>query len=133
MNNCVVNVKRTFPVSREKLWSFLNDNPEWFPGVENVVMKDNIRSFSTPDGEFVEEFFVDTENTSYNYTFLKSPFPLIDYQARFQIHELGKGECEIEWSSTFLPDAVSRDEAEMLVAGEYNKALHHLHEMSLNF
>jgi NTP pyrophosphatase (non-canonical NTP hydrolase) len=125
MNKGAVKITGKVPLPCAVLWRFLMETPDWHPGTKDIKIEGDLKSFSNDDGHFVEQFTV--KDYIYSYTFLESPYPLINYQASFQLKPLGPNECEIIWSSTFF-SPLPKEESEKLVSDVYQGAIRFLQD-----
>ena len=99
---------------------------KWLPMVKEIEVEGEgvgaIRKLFLEDGSVVVERLeeVDEKNMTYTYSIVESPLPVKDYIATLQVKEDGE-QCVVEWSSTFLADGVSNEEAKDIVMGIYDQ------------
>ena len=53
------------------------------------------------------------------YSIITSPLPVAGYFATVELKELGPGNCELHWGSTFEPKGVPEAEAVQVIKGVY--------------
>jgi len=118
------------PVSPDEVWQLIGgfgSLPDWLPGVSQSEFTDGGRVrhlHDTAGHTFVERLETyDRAARSYSYSILESPISVTDYLARLAVTPAAGGGSHIEWSSTFTPAAISREEAETVFSGIFSEGL----------
>ncbi|MFJ1550539.1 SRPBCC family protein [Streptomyces sp. NPDC088246] len=106
--------------------------PDWLPYIPTSELSEGgrVRTLANEDGVIVErlESFDDKART-YSYSILRAPFPAIGYLSTLTVHDVpGRDAARVEWSGTFIPNAISDDEAIALFHGIYTEGLAALHQ-----
>lgn len=128
-----VHVTDTVNASADTVWKALYD----FGGLENIlpdmiesckvegtglgatrdiVLKDGGSAFETMSK-------LDEANMSLSYTLDRATLPFKDYEAAVKVTDLGTGKCQIDWSSEFVGDGISDEEAAELITGLYQNII----------
>ena len=128
-NRVTIKTSVKFDASAKDVWEMIgayDSLTKWMPSVKEIEVEGEgvgaIRKLYLEDGSVVVERLeeVDEENMSYTYSIIESPLPVKDYVATLKVVEDGE-QCVVEWSSTFLVDGVTADEAEDIVMGIYDE------------
>ncbi|MFW6055556.1 MAG: SRPBCC family protein [Thermodesulfobacteriota bacterium] len=80
------------------------------------------RTLTLQDGARLVERLesLDDEARSLEYSIVSGPLPVENYLSRVQVKELGPGQCEVCWSSTFEPKGIQEKEAKEAIQGIYS-------------
>jgi hypothetical protein len=116
----------TFAASIADVWGVLGNFHkvnEWHPAVEAstryTVGDEEFRLLSLAGGGEILEHLVDSTTHSYTYSIIRSPLPVMHYEAKIEANTAGAG-TEVTWGSSFTPLS---DNAEDIVAGIYESGL----------
>ncbi|MFE4335618.1 SRPBCC family protein [Streptomyces sp. NPDC056831] len=123
------------PVSPDRIWQLIGgfgSVPDWLPCIPTSELSEGgrVRTLANEDGVIVErlESFDDKART-YSYSILRAPFPVIGYLSTLTVHDVpGRDAARVERSGTFIPNAISDDEAIALFHGIYTEGLAALHQ-----
>ncbi len=77
-----------------------------------------LKSGGPPIVEKLEKF--DEQAKTLSYSIVTSPLPLKDYFSTMEVIDLGPGQCEVKWYSTFQPKGAPEAEAVKIVEGVYS-------------
>lgn len=114
-----------------KVWEVVGDFGRldaWHPAIATCEAEaiDGVRHrrLTTVDGgELLEKLLAhDDGMMAYSYSIEESPLPVIGYVAEVRVTPEGDG-ARLSWSSRFLPDGVSDEEARGIIAGIYEAGL----------
>jgi inosine/xanthosine triphosphatase len=126
---CKITVTRQFNQSRDVVWDFLINHPDWHPRSQDLLSNENGSTVEIKDGTMVmQEVEEDREKYGFGYKMINCPLPFDDYHARVKVHELDEKNCAIEWTGTFKPKGVTKKEAELLATMIYEDGLKQLQE-----
>ncbi|MEJ2226589.1 MAG: SRPBCC family protein [Syntrophobacterales bacterium] len=62
---------------------------------------------------------LDDQAKTLSYSIITSPLPLKDYFSTMEVMDVGSGQCELKWYSTFEPKGAPEAEAVKVVEGVY--------------
>jgi hypothetical protein len=62
---------------------------------------------------------LDDQAKTLSYSIITSPLPLRDYFSTMEVMDVGSGQCELKWYSTFEPKGAPEAEAVKVVEGVY--------------
>lgn len=123
-----VEVKTTIKAPADDVWQTVSD----FKGLgrflaavaESSVDGSGVgarRTLTLQDGARLVEKLesLDEGARSLEYSIVSGPLPVENYLSRVQVKELGPGQCEVCWSSTFEPKGIPDKEAEETIKGIY--------------
>jgi carbon monoxide dehydrogenase subunit G len=101
--------------------------PDWMPGVTQSELADGgrIRHLHDTHGHaFVEQLETyDHAARSYSYSILQSPVSVTGYLATITVTPASDGCAHVEWSATFNPGGITKDEAESIFSGIFTSGL----------
>lgn len=115
----------------EQAWSVVGgfgSLDTWHPAIASCELEQDAgtqhRRLRTADGgELLEKLLAhDDALMAYSYAIEASPLPVAGYVAEIRVTAGGDG-ARITWSSRFLPDGASDDEARAVIAGIYEAGL----------
>jgi uncharacterized protein YndB with AHSA1/START domain len=121
----------------ERVWACFADFGDlsaWAPGHARVPVEGRsvgaVRTVGGHDGPPVRERLeaYDPAEHTFSYAMLESPFPFTDYVATVRLRDLGGGRTSIDWSCTFEPRGVPRDEVAHMIEGIYRMFVARLKE-----
>ncbi len=105
---------------------------DWYPGIdtctEEMIDGAKHRTLIASDGaRFLEKYMEADSKMAYDYAIIESPLPVKDYKSTLKVKEKGDNST-IVWSSTFMAEGASDDEAADIVGGIYQTGLDALKE-----
>jgi len=86
-----------------------------------------LKSGGPPIVEKLEKF--DDQAKTLSYSIVTSPLPLKDYFSTMEVMDLGAGQCEVKWYSTFEPTDAPEAEAVKIVEGVYTEGFEGLKKL----
>ncbi|MFI6724164.1 SRPBCC family protein [Streptomyces sp. R-74717] len=123
------------PVSPDRIRQLIggfDSLPDWLPYIPTSELSEGgrVRTLANEGGgvivERLESF--DDEARTYSCSILRARFPVIGYRSTLTVHDVpGQDTARVEWSGTFIPNAISDDEAIALFHGIYTEGLAALH------
>jgi Polyketide cyclase / dehydrase and lipid transport len=134
-----VNMSTRIKGSADEVWKLIRDFnglPVFISAIKNSTMEGAgigaVRTLSVDGGgppikERLEK--LDDQAKTLSYSIVTSPLPVQDYFSTVEIKELGPGECEVKWYSTFQPNGVSEAEAVKIIEGVYSGAFEGLKKL----
>ncbi|GEK34543.1 SRPBCC family protein [Kurthia sibirica] len=105
--------------SPDAVWELIggfDSLPQWLPYIPSseVTKGGRIRHLANPDGHVIIEQLEVFDNAArtYSYSILQAPFPVTNYLATLQVHEVAgeKNTSLVEWSGKFTPIHNATDE-----------------------
>ena len=115
--------------SLESVWNYAGDFcaiSVWHPAVEacEITEEDGAtyRMLTLGDGAQIKERHDGETATGYSYTIIEGPLPVKDYSSTFEA-EGDAMSTTINWSSTFMADGATDDEAVGVITGIYDGGL----------
>lgn len=125
-----VSMNATIHASADDVWKTITDFnglPKFVGAIAESSMKGSgigaVRTLTLQDGgpPIVERLeSLDEQAQVLSYSIIESPLPLQDYVAHMEVRDLGEGQCELKWSSTFQPKGAPEGEAIKVVEGVYS-------------
>jgi Polyketide cyclase / dehydrase and lipid transport len=124
-----VSMKATFHASADKVWETLKDFNGLPKFIAAIVKSDTkgagigaVRTLTLATGgppivERLEK--MDDKARTLSYSIIESPLPLEKYFATMEIQPLGQTQCQLSWSSTFVPKGATEEAAKKVVEGVY--------------
>ena len=123
-----VNKNTTINASAAEVWTVMSD----FNGLGKFVaaVADSslegagigcTRTLTLQDGATIVERLesLDQEEKQLEYAILSGPLPVDNYLSKMAVKEVGSGQCEVSWSSTFDPKGASEQQAVEAIEGIY--------------
>ena len=124
-----VNKSMTFNASLDSVWDYVGDFcaiSVWHPAVATceIAEEDGVtyRMLTLGDGAQLKERHDSDMANGYSYTIIEGPLPVSDYSSTFRV-EGDDMSATINWSSTFMANGVSDDEAVGVITGIYDGGL----------
>ena len=124
-----VNKSMSISAGLDSVWDHAGDFCAieiWHPAVETCEITEEegstYRILTLGDGAQLKERHDGDIANGYSYTIIEGPLPVQNYSSTFQV----EGDAEsatINWSSTFLADGVTDDEAIEIITGIYDGGL----------
>lgn len=115
--------------SLESVWNYAGDFcaiSVWHPAVETCEITEEdgatYRMLTLGDGAQIKERHDGETATGYSYTIIEGPLPVKDYSSTFAA-EGDATSATINWSSTFMADGATDDEAVGVITGVYDGGL----------
>ncbi len=127
-----VSMSTRINASADEVWKLLRDFnglPVFITSIKNSTMEGlgvgALRTLTFEGGgppivEKLEKF--NNQAKSLSYSIVTSPLPVQDYLATVEIIDLGSGQCELKWYSTFQPKGVPEAQAIKVIEGVYSGA-----------
>lgn len=124
-----VSMSTRIDASADQVWKVLSDFnglPVFVDAFEKSTMEGlgagalrslTLKSGGPPIVEKLER--LDERAKTLSYSIVTSPLPLKDYFSTVEVIDLGPGQCEVKWYSTFEPKDVPEAEAVKIVEGVY--------------
>jgi hypothetical protein len=125
-----ISMKATFNASADEVWKTIKDFnglPKFIAAITKSDMKGagigavrtlTLATGGPPIAEKLEK--LDEKARTLSYSIVESPLPIEKYFATMELKALGKGQCQLNWSSTFEPKGVTEEAAKKVVEGVYN-------------
>jgi hypothetical protein len=134
MKMAEVLVMEELPVPAEKVWELVRDFggiEKWLGAMVQGLEVDGegvgaIRTIMLPGNNQLQEQLTahSDADRSFSYAIVgKSPLPVEDYLATFELIEAGDQACRIEWSSTFEPAGIAEVDARPMIEGIYTSGI----------
>ena len=124
-----VNKSMQINASLDDVWGYAGDFcaiSVWHPAVENceIVEEDGTtyRMLTLGDGAQLKERHDGETATGYSYTIIEGPLPVKDYSSTFEA-EGDAMSTTINWSSTFMAEGATDEEAVGVITGIYDGGL----------
>ncbi|MDE0154055.1 MAG: SRPBCC family protein [Gammaproteobacteria bacterium] len=124
-----VNKSLQIDSSLESVWDYAGDFcaiSVWHPAVETCEISEEdgatYRILTLGDGAQIKERHDGETATGYSYTIIEGPLPVKDYSSTFQA-EGDAVSATINWSSTFMAEGATDDEAVGVITGVYDGGL----------
>lgn len=124
-----VSKSMTINAGLDYVWGYAGDFcaiATWHPAVETCETTEEdgttYRILTLGDGAQLKERHDGETATGYSYTIIEGPLPVKDYSSTFE----AEGDAEsttINWSSTFLAEGATDDEAKEVISGIYDGGL----------
>lgn len=133
-----VEMKTTVNSSAEDVWQVVGDFnalDKYVAAVSKSVADGSDvgaqRTLTLQDGGQIVERLesIDQEARTLEYSIVSSPLPVDNYRSKMEVKELGPGQCEVRWSSTFDASGVSEEEAQETIEGVYSMGFTGLKEL----
>lgn len=115
--------------SSDKVWEVLRDFdglPAFIAAIKKSTMEGSgvgaLRTLTLEGGgpPIVEKLEkIDDQAKTLSYSIVTSPLPVKDYFATMETVDLGRGQCELRWYSTFEPKDATEAEAIKVIEGVY--------------
>ena len=128
-NTLEVNKSIQIDSSLESVWNYAGDFcaiSVWHPAVEACEITEengtSYRLLTLGDGAQLKERHDGETATGYSYTIVEGPLPVKDYSSTFQAEGDATG-ATINWSSTFMAEGATDDEAVEVIIGIYDGGL----------
>jgi hypothetical protein len=124
-----VSMSTRINASADKVWKLVSDFnglPVFISAIKKSTMEGSgvgaLRTLTLDGGgppivEKLEKF--DDQAKTLSYSIVTSPLPVKDYFSTVEAIDLGAGQCELKWYSTFQPDGVPDAEAVKIIEGVY--------------
>ncbi|MGA2935873.1 MAG: SRPBCC family protein [Syntrophobacteraceae bacterium] len=134
-----VSMSTRINASADQVWKVLRDFnglPAFIDAIKKSTLEGSgvgaLRTLTLEGGgppivEKLEKF--DGQAKTLSYSIVTSPLPLKDYFATVEVIDLGSGQCELKWYSTFEPKDAPEAEAIKTVEGVYSAAFEGLHKL----
>ena len=134
-----VNMSTRIKGSADEVWKLIRDFnglPIFISAIKKSTMEGSgigaVRTLSLDGGgppikEKLEK--LDDQAKTLSYSIVTSPLPVQDYFSTVEIKDMGPGECEVKWYSTFQPKGVSEAEAVKVIEGVYTGAFEGLKKL----
>ena len=129
MTSLEVNKSMTINAGVDDVWGYAGDFcaiATWHPAVETCEISEEdgttYRMLTLGDGAQLKERHDGDMANGYSYTIIEGPLPVKDYSSTFQ----AEGDAEsttIHWSSTFMAEGATDDEAMGVITGIYDGGL----------
>jgi mxaD protein len=125
-----VSMSTRIKASADQVWKVVRDFnglPAFIAAIKNSTMEGSgigaLRTLTFEGGgppvvEKLEKF--DDQAKTLSYSIVTSPLPVKDYFSTVEIVDLGPGQCEVKWYSTFQPKGAPEAEAVKIVEGVYS-------------
>ncbi len=124
-----VNKSMTINAGLDDVWSYAGDFcaiSVWHPAVESCEISDEdgttYRILTLGDGAQLKERHDGATANGYSYTIVEGPLPVKDYSSTFEA-EGDAMSTTINWSSTFMAEGATDDEATAVISGIYDGGL----------
>jgi hypothetical protein len=123
----------------DQVWKVLRDFnglPVFIASFEKSTMEGSgvgalrslyLKSGGPPIVEKLEK--LDDQAKTLSYSIVTAPLPLKDYFATVEVTDLGPGQCEVKWYSTFEPTDAPEAEVIKIVEGVYSEAFEGLKKL----
>ncbi|MGC9964263.1 MAG: SRPBCC family protein [Syntrophobacteraceae bacterium] len=134
-----VSMSTRINASADKVWKPLRDFnglPVFIAAIKKSTMEGSgvgaLRTLTIEGGgppivEKLEKF--DDQAKTLSYSIVTSPLPVTEYFSTVEVTDLGPGQCELKWYSTFQPKDVPEPEAVKIVEGVYSGAFEGLKKL----
>lgn len=124
-----VSKSMTINAGLDDVWGYAGDFcaiSVWHPAVETCEISDEdgatYRILTLGDGAQIKERHDGATATGYSYTIIEGPLPVKDYSSTFEA--VGDAESTtINWSSAFMSEGATDDEAKEVINGIYDGGL----------
>lgn len=125
-----VSMSTRINASAEQVWKVLRDFnglPVFIAAIKKSTMEGSgigalrtliLEGGGPPIVEKLEK--LDDQAKTLSYSIVTSPLPLKDYFVTMEVIDLGSGQCELKWYSTFQPKDAPETEAIKIVEGVYS-------------
>jgi hypothetical protein len=122
-------MKTTIGAPADEVWQSIRDfngAGKYIAAITGSTMEGEgvgaLRTITLEGGvEVVERLeSLDDEARTLTYSIVRAPLPIENYVATMTLRDLGGGQCELEWSSTFEPKGAPEAEGVQLVEGVYS-------------
>ena len=134
-----VSMSTRINASADQVWKVLSDFnglPVFIAAIKKSTMEGSgvgaVRTLTLEGGgpPIVEKLEkLDDQAKTLSYSIVTSPLPLKDYFATVEVIDLGPGQCEVKWYSTFQPKDAPEAEAVKIVEGVYSGAFEGLKKL----
>lgn len=134
-----VSMSTRINASADQVWKVLRDFnglPVFIASFEKSTMEGSgvgaLRSLTLKSGgpPIVEKLEkLDDQAKALSYSIVTAPLPLKDYFATVEVTDLGSGQCEVKWYSTFEPTDAPEAEVIKIVEGVYSEAFEGLKKL----
>jgi len=134
-----VSMSTRINASADQVWKVLRDFnglPVFIAAIKKSTMEGSgvgaLRTLTIEGGgppivEKLEKF--DDQAKTLSYSIVTSPLPVTEYFSTVEVTDLGPGQCELKWYSTFQPKDVPEPEAVKIVEGVYSGAFEGLKKL----
>lgn len=124
-----VSMSTRLNASADQVWKVLRDFnglPVFVAAIKKSTMEGSgvgaVRTLTFEGGgppvvEKLEK--LDDQAKTLSYSIITSPLPLKDYFSTMEVMDVGAGQCELKWYSTFEPKDAPEAEAVKVVEGVY--------------
>jgi hypothetical protein len=107
------------PGEPQTIWEFVGDFcaiKDWHPAVVDCQKNKEgdaiFRTITLKDGSKIKEKLIDSDNMSYSYEIVESPFPVKNYKARFWVEADNEPvRSAVYWETEFDANGASDDDA----------------------
>ncbi len=127
-----VSMSTSIKASADQVWKLISDFnglPAFISAIKSSTMEGSgvgaLRTLTLAGGAppIVEKLEkLDDQAKTLSYSIVTSPLPLEDYFATVEVIDLGPGQCELKWYSTFQPKGAPEAEAVKIIEGVYSAA-----------
>ncbi len=134
-----VSMSTRINASADQVWKVLSDFngiPVFIAAFEKSTMEGSgvgaLRSLTLKSGgpPIVEKLEkCDDRVKTLSYSIVTSPLPLKDYFSTMEVIDLGPGQCEVKWYSTFEPTDAPEADAIKIVEGVYTEGFEGLKKL----
>ena len=134
-----VSMSTRINASADQLWKVLRDFnglPVFIAAIKKSTLEGSgvgaVRTLTLEGGgpPIVEKLEkIDDQAKTLSYSIVTSPLPLKDYYATVEVTDLGPGQSELKWYSTFQPKDAPEAEAIKTVEGVYSGAFEGLKKL----
>jgi hypothetical protein len=134
-----VSMSTRINASADQVWKVLRDFnglPAFIDAIKKSTLEGSgvgaLRTLTLEGGgppivEKLEKF--DDQAKTLSYSIVTSPLPVTEYFSTVEVTDLGPGQCELKWYSTFQPKDVPEPEAVKIVEGVYSGAFEGLKKL----